>query len=174
MLPNNRVETGTSFSEYTKSLFLNVSSGRWSMVANLVFKHPDLGESLLQLLSKTVSQEFQEYCADKQSSILTEITPSKLTQFSNEALIKEVEEPYPFWKSSLMEACCNTSNKVTLNTVQCTNRELNSIALASAVAAKTTNQKNRMSSILFHSGARSEEIDRLCELGVCMSHHSTV
>lgn len=95
--PNNRLYTRTSFTEDTESLRVNVCRGRWDTVANLAFKHADLRLRLLQPLWKRVSQQFEEYCSDSAKSFLREITPSKLVDFSNEALIK-VEERCPFWR----------------------------------------------------------------------------
>ena len=55
----------------------------------------------------------------------------------------------------------------------------NALALASAVVARARNHKMsalayRMSTILFHSGAKSEDISRMNKLEVCMSPESTV
>jgi len=173
--PNNRVETRMSFTDDSKTLILNICRGKWSTVANVVFKHHLLRKQLLQPLRKTVAEEFKAYCRDDEQSILKDINPLQISKFSNQMLVNEVELRCPFWISCLMGACKarNTSCESTENKV------INSIALSTAVAARSRNQKMsalayRTSTILFHSGARSEDIERLSKLGICMSPDMTV
>ena len=170
VFPSGATETHSSrsFSRETTSLIVNCCREKWKAVANIVVKHEDLRSEVIETVGNTVRKEFKEYCRDKTDSILTRKSPEELASLSNKLVAHEVKINCPFWYSCLWGAC-NASAKDDGDV-----KVTNSIALASAVAARCRNQKMsaiayRISTILFHSGVKHADIARLHKLGVCIS-----
>ena len=144
-----------------------------SAAANIIFKHSELRKELILPLQRTVREEFTSYCNDKSDSILKARSPVDVSSFSNKVLVHEVELACPFWQASLDGACKGTQSKK--GNVKITN----SMALISAAAARCRNQKMpafayRISSILFHSGVKHQDIIRLQKLCLCKCPNSIV
>jgi len=171
--PNGRVENYSSFDDKTKSMITNLCRKHWKTVANLIFQHPHTREELCEPLRKAVSGEFKEYCAEKTDSVLQKSSPEDLAALSNKILVHEAEVWCPLWMCCVRGAC-NVSNSREEN-----DKETNSIALSTAVAAKCRNPKMsavsyRISTILFHSGVKQDDLKLLNKLCVCMSPQSIV
>jgi hypothetical protein len=159
--PSGCVKTKSTFHEVTKSLILNLTHGHWKTVANGVFKHPNLRCELTEPLMKVVAGEFKEYCSDSFDSILKKRDPVDLAAFSNKLLVHEAEVLCPFWMSCLRGACDVPSAKDKMKSMRCRNHKMSAVAY-------------RVSAILFHSGVRFNDIERLQKLGICMSPDSIV
>ena len=171
---DGRVDTRSSFSKDTKSLLINVSRRKWKAVANIVLKHKELREEMVETMGRRVAAEFKEFCGQKSDSVLTRRTPSEIASISNKVIVHEVQLNCPFWYSCLKGAC-NAESKLGSRSVKI----VNSMALATATAARCRNQKisavaYRISTILFHSGVRSRDLNRLNKLGICMSPDTIV
>ena len=157
-----------SFDNLTKSLVVNICKKNWKVVANIIFKHPALKDELFDPLKKTVSTEFKDYCTNSESeSMLKQINPTDLECFSNKLFLKEVQLSCPYWMSCLQGACKITSDAKNI-------KQINAMALSTAVAARCRNQLMsaiavQISAILFHSGVKHQDINRLHKLGICMS-----
>ena len=137
-------------------------------MANIAVKHEDLREELQEAVGKTVRQEFKSYCSDSTDSVLSRKSPEEIASLSNKLVVHEVKLNCPFWYSVIRGAC-----KAVTATLDQT-KQVNSIALASAVAARCRNDKmsalaHKMSTIIFHSGVKHTDIERLNKLRVCMS-----
>ena len=170
--PNQRTETKSNFSDESKSLILNIFRKKWQTVANTVFRHPEVKSKLLEPLRHAVDAEFKEYCKDTRKSILLAKSPKEIAEFTNEKFLEEVHLSCPCWEAAVKGA----SGVVSFSE---SGSEINALALSSAAVARARNQKMsalayRMSTILFHSGAKSVDIDRMSKLGVSMSAESTV
>ena len=92
-----------------------------------------------------------------------------MAAFSNNLLIEEVRVFCPLWHHCVLGA---TGLKE--DDIKACGRKTNSVALVSSVVSRTRNSTAsaahyRISSILFHSGAKFEDLIRLNRLGVCMS-----
>jgi hypothetical protein len=163
---NGRVQQSQEFDDITKSLIVNVVNKKWKTVANVFYKHPCLQRELLEPLRKSVAAEFKVYCGNSSESMMRENSPEDLETFSNKFLVNEVRQSCPLWMACVSGAC-NASSEMKI-------KEINAIALASAVAARCRNQKMsavayRISAILIHSGTKYNDIRRLNKLSVCMS-----
>ena len=172
--PNQVTETKSNFSEESKSMILNITRKKWQTVANVVFKHPELKEKLLKPLQKVVEKEFTNYCKDSSKSILLAKSPKEVAEFTSKKLLEQLQLSCPYWSTAVKGASgvYNTGEDSDAT-------KINALALSSAVVARARNHKMsalayRMSTILFHSGAKSEDISRMNKLGVCMSPDSTV
>ena len=171
--PDKTVKSHSNFEDKTKSLLLNIVRKKWSAAANIIFKHSELRKEFILPLQRTVREEFTSYCNDKSDSILKARSPVDVSSFSNKVLVHEVELACPFWQASLDGACKGTQSKK--GNVKITN----SMALISATAARCRNKKMsafayRISSILFHSGVKHQDIIRLQKLCLCMCPNSIV
>ena len=167
--PSGRIDTRGSFSKDTKSLIENVTERTLKAVANIVLNHPEWREEMLETVGRKVGGEFKEYCRESTDSVLTRKTPSEIASTSNKVIVHEVKLHCPLWYSCLSGACNAQSNTETRSV-----KIINSIALATATAARCRNQKMsalafRISTILFHSGVKRVDINRLNKLCVCMS-----
>ena len=94
-------------------------------------------------------------------------------QFSNAKFLEECAVSCPFWTASLKGA--NGVKRKSDETLKIAN----SMALSTVATARARNHKMsalayRISTILFHSGTKWEDIDRLSKLGICMSPESIV
>ena len=172
--PNQRTEIKSNFSEESKSLILNIFRKKWQTVANTVFRHPEVKSKLLKSLQHAVDAEFIEYYKDTRKSILLAKSPKEIAEFTNEKFLEEVHLSCPYWEAAIKGA----SGVENLSSSE-SGSKINALALSSAAVARARNQKMpalayRMSTILFHSGAESVDIDRMSKLGVSMSAESTV
>ena len=167
--PNGRVDTYESFDNITKTVLINLALKKWNVVANVIFKHPTLKKQLYEPLKRTVNTEFKEYCSNsgESESMLKQVQPTDLESFSNKLFLEEVRVFCPFWMSCLLGACNVSSDSKTV-------KQINAMALSTSVAARCANQlmsavSYRISAILFNSGVKYQDINRLHKLGVCMS-----
>ena len=171
--PNGNVECRSSFSQESASIIINISKRNWKTVANTIFKHEEIKAELLGPITKAVDAEFADYCKDSRKSILLAKSPAEVGQFSNAKFLEECAVSCPFWTASLKGA--NGVKRKSDETLKIAN----SMALSTAAAARARNHKMsalayRISTILFHSGTKWEDIDRLSKLGICMSPESIV
>ena len=168
VLPSGLIKTYEWFDDMTKSLVINICRKNWKVVANIIFKHLELKDELLDPLKKTVSAEFKDYCTNSESeSMLKQSYPTDLECFSNKLFLEEVRLSCPYWMSCLLGACKVSSDVKNI-------KQINAMALSTAVAARCRNQLMsaiafRISAILFHSGVKHQDINRLHKLGICMS-----
>ena len=143
-------------------------------MANTVFKHLEVKSKLLESLRHAVDAEFKEYYKDTRKSILLAKSPKEIEEFTNEKFLKVVHLSCPYWEAAIKGASGvkNVSSSES-------GSKINALALSSAAVARARNQKMsalayRMSTVLFHSGAKSVDIDRVSKLGVSMSAESIV
>ena len=172
--PNGRVHQINEFHEITKTLIVNLTQKKWKTVAKAMFKHPCLKAELIAPLKRCISDEFKNYCSDSSESMLKQSSPVDLEAFSNKFLVSEVRQWCPLWMACVSGACKASSDASSLKT-----KQINTIALASAIVARCRNQKMtavsyRISALLFHSGTKYDDIKRLHKLSVCMSPHMIV
>jgi len=142
-------------------------------VANTIFKLEEIKAELLGLITNAVDAKFTDYCKDSWKSVLLAKSPEEVGQFCNAKFLEECAVSCPFWTASLKGA--NGVKRKSNETLKIAN----SMALSTAAAARARNHKMsalayRISTILFHSGTKWEDIDRLSKLGICMSPESTV
>ena len=112
-----------------------------------------------------MGDEFRTYL--KEGSMLERTAPEEIVSFSNKVFVREIRVFCPLWFAALAGA----SNFENINDEP---HKLNTCALASAAVTRNRNNKMsayhyRMSTILFHSGVKYDDLVRLNRLGVCMS-----
>ena len=155
-----------------KSLIKNVAQQNWKAAVNIVFKHPACQDHTKKAIRSCVSREFKEYCHST-TSVLKYVTPSELSSFSNDLVYHAVATYCPLWHIALVGVMgpCEKEDKGA--------KAVNVTSLCSAAIAKFWNQRvsayaHRISVILIHSGAKSQDFRRLNQLGIFMSHGETI
>ena len=171
--PSGRVESHSSFDDKTKSVIVNLCRKNWKTAANSLFQQPNVREELEEPLRKAVSAEFKEYCSTSTDSVFKKSSPEDLASFSNKVLVHEAEVWCPLWMACLKGAC-DVQDFSSYDI-----KAINSLALSTAVAARCRNQtmsavSYRISTILFHSGVKHEDLKLLNKLCVCMSPQSII
>ena len=141
-----------------KSLIKNVAQQNWKAAVNIVFKHPACQDHIKKAIRSSVSREFKEYCHST-TSVLKYATPSELSPFSNNPVHHEVATYCPLWHSALVGAMgpLKKEDKAA--------KAVNVTSLCSAAVAKFRNQRmsayaHRISVILIHSGAKSQDLEK--------------
>lgn len=155
-----------------KKLIYNLASKEWKTACNLIFKHEELRAKLKMSLAKAISEEFESYF--KAGTILQATEPDELAAFTNKLLVEEVRVFCPLWHHCVLGASGLKDDDIKMF-----GPKANSAALVSSVVARARNSTAsaahyRISSILFHSGAKHEDLIRLNRLGVCMSPNMIV
>ena len=164
---NGEFKLRTPSDKITRSLIKNIVLRNWKSAANIVMSHKDMEPFLRTALSSKVSSEFKHYC-EGTNSILKGTSPEELSAYSNRYVSQEVKVMCPFWHASVVGAC---------GVHQHQDKELkasNAIALSTSATARSRNQRmsalaSRISVILLHSGAKSQDFTRLNGLGVSLS-----
>ena len=174
--PNGNIETRLNFEECTKKIILNLIHGNLRAVANMVFKLPGISNFLRDVLRRTVASEFKVCCGDSSESMLRATSPNDIASFSNGIFLHEVGLWCPFWVSCLQGACCNHTGKLPKTKFK---KKINYMATTTAIAARCRNPKMsavsyRLSTILFHSGTKYDDLVRLSRFGICMHPQSVV
>ncbi|XP_020611971.1 uncharacterized protein LOC110050397 [Orbicella faveolata] len=123
-------------------------------------------------ICKLVSKEFDEYM--KSECMLEARNPDELAGFSNKLFMEEVRIFCPVWFH-----CALGASGVSQDALKVCGPEVNSLGLATATIARVRNAKAsaahyRISTILFHSGVKHDDLTRLNRLGLCMSPDSIV
>ena len=149
-----------------KELVNNLASKEWKTACNLILQHEELREELKMSLAKAISEEFDDYF--KAETILQATEPDELAAFSNKLLVEEVRVFCPLWHHCVLGA-----SGLKDDDIKAFGPKTNSTALVSSVVARVRNSTAsaahyRISSILFHSGAKYEDLIHLNRLGVCM------
>ena len=169
---NGEVKLRTPSDKITRSLIKNTVLRKWKNVANIVINHKDIEPFLRIALSYKVSAEFKHYC-EGTNSILKGTSPEELAAYSNRFVAQETKVMCPFWHASVLGAC---------GVHKCQEKEQkanNAIALATSVTARSRNQRmsalvSRISVILLHSGAKTQDFARLNRLGISLSHNQSI
>ena len=123
-------------------------------------------------LAKAISEEFEDYF--KAGTILQATEPDELAAFSNKLLVEEVRVFCPLWHHCVLGA-----SGLKDDDIKVFGPKTNSAVLVSSVVARARNSTAsvahyRISSILFHSGTKYEDLIHLNRLGVCMSPNMIV
>jgi hypothetical protein len=171
--PSGKVETWHNFDEDRKSLLLNIARNKWTTVENLMFKNPKLKKELDKPLERAIGDEFKELCRDSAKSVLLDKSPEDVAKLTSKTVFDEIRAKCPLWGAVIQGA------GGVRDISSAPNKKINGMALSSAIAARTRNHKMsamayRISTILFHSGVKSEDLTRLSRLGVCMSPDQVV
>ena len=171
MIPSGTVTTRVPRDEPTKNLVKNIACENWREVSNAILKHKELAPEINIAIRKAVSKEFSDYL--KCESMLLARNPDELAGFSNKLFMEEVRIHCPVWFSCQLGASGLSSKE------EAVGGRVNSMALASSTLARLRNPQAsaahyRISTILFHSGVKHDDLNRLNRLGVCMSPDSIV
>ena len=103
----------------------------------------------------------------KSESILLTNKPDEITGFSSTVFLEELRIFCPVVYQLVLSACGAEESDAKTKGIAA-----NSVALASATMSRLRNPKAsafhyRISTILFHSGAKHEDLVRLNRLGIC-------
>ncbi len=154
------ISTHSNFDEDTKLLLINLVRKNWVTVSNIIFRHPERKPELHGPISRTVRQEFTAYCGNKSDSILQRRSPIDVAAFSDKVVVREVQTLCRFWHACLQGACNANAknNKITVKVTGC-------MALSSSIVARCRNPNMsamayRISTILFHSGVKHQDITK--------------
>ena len=121
-----------------------------------------------------ISSEFK--ALSKSDTILKGRKPEEVAAFSNRIFVHEISVFCPVWHACMKGACGITKAKSQNDKLT---KSTNVMALATASLGRFRNEQlsayaYRLSTILFHSGVKHNDILRLNRLGVCMSPQSVV
>ena len=171
--PNGEVFVRSTFDVWTKSLISNLALRNWKTAANIAFKHREMRAHNLEAVRMALSTEFKEL--SKCDTILKGRKPEEIAAFSNKIFIHELSVFCPLWHSCLRGVCGITKS----NSEKKFPKAMNVMALASASLGRFRNPQlsayaYRISTILFHAGAKHDDVLRLNHFGVCMSPQSAV
>lgn len=171
--PNGNVVVRIPRDEDSKSLVKQIALRNWSAASNAVLKHHEMQEDLNTAIRTKVSSEFEKYL--KSGSMLDLKSPDEIAGFSNRIFIKEIKVYCPLWYTLVLGAC--GLKETDLKYLGSYN--INAAALATATLVRVRNSSlsalhYRISTILFHSGVRYEDLVRLNRLGVSVSPDSII
>jgi len=171
MIPSGTVTTRVPRDEPTKNLLKNISCENWREVSNAILKHKELAPEINIAIRKAVSKEFSDYL--KCDCMLLARNPDEVAGFSNKLYMEEVRIHCPVWFN------CQLGPSGLSSKEEGAGGRVNSMALASSTLARLRNPQAsavhyRISTILFHSGVKHDDLNRLNRLGVCMSPDSIV
>ena len=126
----------------------------------------------MKTLTKRVSDEASKYL--KSESILLSKDPDEISGFASAIFLKEVRIFCPLFYRFLLGASGLDDEDVKIP-----GNGTNEVALAAATLCRARNPKAsalhyRISTVLFHSGVKHEDLGRLNRLGVCMSPDAMV
>ena len=150
----------------------NFAISNFKAAVHLIFKCKELRPFIEEALKSAISSELKEYC-QSDNSLLKHTSPAELAAFSNKLVCHEVSVMCPLWNAALRAAAgCHRSKAKS-------DKAVNVLALCSASVAKFRHQRMsalayRISVILLHSGAKSQDFTRLNRLGISVSHKSTI
>lgn len=150
----------------------NFAISNFKAAVHLIFKCKELKTFIEEALKSAISGELKEYC-QSDNSLLKHTSPAELAAFSNKLVCHAVSVMCPLWNAALRAAAgCHRSKVKSYKAV-------NVLVLCSASVAKFRHQRMlalayRISVILLHSGAKSQDFTRLNCLGISMSHKSTI
>ena len=153
--------------EKTKCLVRQICDKNWHAAANTMTNHSELYQEVLKAVNKNASNEMSEYL--KSESMLLCSKPDEITGFSNTVFLEEVRIFCPVLYYLVLAAC-----NIQESDVKVKGTAANSVALASAIMCRLRNPKAsalhyRISTVMFHSGAKHQDLVRLNRLGVSMS-----
>ena len=158
--------------EETKCLVRQICDKNWHAAANTTTNHSELYPEVLNAVKKNASNEMSEYL--KSESMLLCSKPDEITGFSNTVFLEELRIFCPVVFHLLLGACGIQESDAKIK-----GTTANSVALASAIMCRLRNPKAsalhyRISTVMFHSGAKHEDLVRLNRLGVSMSPQQMV
>lgn len=149
----------------------NFALGNFGTAISLIFKCEELQPFVCGQVKSSISNELKEYCRSD-NSLLKHTSPAELAAFSNKLVYNEVSVMCPLWNSAIRGAAARgTKTKP--------EKAANVLALCSSALAKFRTEKMsalayRISVVLLHSGAKSQDFTRLNQLGICMSHSAPI
>ena len=157
--------------EQTKNLVKNIACENWREVSNAILKHKELAPVIIIAICKAVFKEFSDYL--KCDSKLLATNPDELARFSNKLFMEEIRIHCPVWFNCQLGASGLSSKE------EAVGGRVNSMAPSSSTLARLRNPQASavhysISTILFHSGIKHDDLNRLNGLGVCMSPDSIV
>ncbi|XP_028415628.1 uncharacterized protein LOC114538990 [Dendronephthya gigantea] len=153
--------------EDSKRLVRHICEKKWHAVANALMKHSEMYSEVVKAVSKIAANETANYV--KTESLLLATKPDEIIGFSSKIFVEELRVFCPMFYNIVVHASCLQSNDV-----KSTGTNTNNVALASAIICKLRNPKasalhHRISTVLFHSGTKHDDLVKLNKLGVCMS-----
>ena len=146
----------------------------WKTAANHAFQHEELKDHIMEATRVAISSEFK--ALSKSDTILKGRKPEEVAAFSNRIFVHEISVFCPVWHACMKGACGITKAKSQNDKLT---KSTNVMALATASLGRFRNEQlsayaYRLSTILFHSGVKHNDILRLNRLDVCMSPQSVV
>lgn len=160
----------------TKKLIRQMCNKNWQAAANTIVKHDELKPEIIKAMKKALSEEVADYLRSK--SILLSSEPDEIASFTNRIFLEELRVFCPAFYEILVASIGFDSEDVKQEPA--TQRKIsrsedtNGAAFAPAILCRTRNPKAsaahyRISTVLFHSGVKHEDLVLLNRLGVCMS-----
>ena len=170
---NGNVAVRESFDDLTNCIIKNLALKKWKPAANGAFRHPELKQYITEATERAVSKEFDSL--SKSETLLKGRKVEEVIAFSNKLLVHETSVLCPLWYACLKGACGKKQTKSPRKGIMSTN----AMALATASLARIRHAAlsafgYRISTIIFHSGTKYDDIIRLNRLGLCMSLDSTI
>ena len=170
--PKEHVVTRIPRDDESKTLIRQLCFKKWKAASNTIVGHQELYPEVEKTLTKRVSDEASKYL--KSESILLSKDPDKISGFASAIFLEEVRIFCPLFYRFLLGASGLNDEDVKIPA-----NGTNEVALAAATLCRARNPKAsalhyRISTMLFHSGVKHEDLGRLNRLGVCMSPDAMV
>lgn len=133
----------------------------WQAAANTIVKHDELRPEIIKAMKKAISEEVADYL--RSESILLSSETDEIACFTNKIFLEELRDFCPAFYEILVASIGLDSEDVKQEPA------INGAAFAAASAAHY-----RISTVLFHSGVKHEDLVLLNRLGVCMSPDAAI
>jgi len=158
--------------EESKQIVRQLCNKNWQATANTILKHKELKKEVVTALKKNVSEEVASYT--KSESILLLNEPDEIASISNTIFLEELRIFCPVFYEFLMGSSGQEDQEMMKAGIN-----KNGVAIAAATLCRVRNPKAsalhyRISTVLWHSGTKEEDLVRLNRLGVCMSPDSMI
>ena len=162
-----QVTTRIPHEEESKQIVRQLCNKNWQAAANTILKHKELKPEVVKALKKNVSEELTSYT--KAESILLLNEPDEIASFSNTIFLEEVRVFCPVFYEFVVASSGQDDQEMKKAGIG-----TNGVAFAAATLCRVRNPKAsalhyRISTVLFHSGTKHEDLVRLNRLGMCMS-----
>lgn len=155
----------------TKKLIRQMCNKNCQAAANTIVKHDELRPEIIKAMKKAISEEVADYL--RTESILLSSEPDEIACFSNKIFLEELRVFCPSFYEILVASIGLDSEDVKQEPA------INGAAFAAAILCRARNPKAsaahyRISTVLFHSGVKHEDLVLLNRLGVCMSPDAAI
>jgi len=161
--------------------------GEYGYAVNALYSKKVIRDALLEKVRAAVTSECKDLCSVKTPSLLRNTSPTGLKQFSESAHVAELAERAPILYLLLSAAvgkpipqtAGNHDEENASSSDTDSNKTVPAISMAASVLLKTrcpqmSAQAYRVSTVLWHSGAKKQVYNRGVKWGLTVGHTSAI